>query len=71
MPNIIIKTCTRTPNYDALEAVAKCMRLNYLRREKVSPRQVRVESKRTIQVTELPASESDSLCSCSFEVVLV
>lgn len=68
MPEIIINTCELTPNYCALEAIAKFMRLNYTARDTYSSRTIKVESGRVLKVEELPHDDSKSFCSCSFKV---
>lgn len=73
MPTINIKSCEKTPNYDALEAIAKWMRLNYMERSHHESRVIKVESGREINVKEVARSTLDieSPCSCEFEVEIV
>jgi len=75
MPKIEIETCELTPNYCALEAVARAMKDNFTKRnirkyqhESV----VKVESGRTLKVTETPADFNQKpLCSCKYKVEFV
>ena len=71
MPTITIKNCNETPNYDALEAVAKWMRRNYTERAYHESRVIKVESGRDIYVKEIKLEDLDdeSVCNCEFEVV--
>lgn len=68
MPEILIENCDRTSNYDALEAVARFMRLNYVQRQALGTRKIKVESGRIVKVCEMPKDESKSVCSCHFKV---
>ena len=72
MPKIEIETCQLTPNYCALEAVAKAMRNNYTQRKQRNYQHetvIKVESGRTLKVTETPADlDAESPCSCKYRV---
>lgn len=72
MPKIEIETCQLTPNYCALEAVAKAMRNNYTQRNQREYRHentIKVESGRTLKVTEMPCDfDAESPCSCKYKV---
>lgn len=68
MPEITITTCPLTPNYDALEAVAKLMLRNYKGRCPAKTRDITVDSGRNLRVKELPIGNKKSLCSCNFTV---
>lgn len=75
MPKIEIDTCPKTPNYCALEAIARAMRNNYTQRKSRSYQHesvIKVESGRTLKVTEDPADlHAESPCSCKYKVELV
>lgn len=67
MLNIIINTCGQTPNYDAVEAVAKFMLKN--RQQDYSyDREVTVLSGRVLAVSERHTDEDKNGCDCSFQV---
>ncbi len=74
MPKIEIETCQKTPNYCALEAIAKAMRNNYTQRKSRGYQYesiIKVESGRTLKVTEAPTnadSYSEALCDCKYSV---
>jgi hypothetical protein len=72
MPKIEIKTCDKTPNYCALEAIARAMRNNYTKRKNREYQYesiIKVESGRTLKVTEIPRDlHADSPCSCKYKV---
>ncbi len=72
MQKIEIETCKKTPNYCALEAVAKAMRNNYTQRKSRSYQYesiIKVESGRTLKVTEAPADSFDKkMCDCKYSV---
>ena len=72
MPKIEIETCSKTPNYCAIEAVAKAMRDNYTKRKNREYQHesiIKVESGRTLKVVEEPADlYADSPCSCKYRV---
>lgn len=74
MPRIEIETCNKTPNYCALEAVAKSMRLNYTRRklrEYQHEQIITVESGRVLKVTETPMDVNETpTCDCKYRVEL-
>lgn len=71
MPDIKIKSCNRTPNNDALEAVGAWMLENYLERNYKESRTLKVKSGRVIKVTETEKSKSASICSCNFTAEVV
>ena len=75
MPKIEIETCQHTPNYCALEAIAKAMRNNYTQRKSRGYQHesiVKVESGRTLKLIEEPADlNAESPCSCKFRVETV
>ncbi len=72
VPKIEIETCQKTPNYCALEAVAKAMRNNYTQRKSRDYQYesvIKVESGRTLKVTEAPAdSFGKEVCDCKYSV---
>jgi hypothetical protein len=72
MPKIEIETCSRTPNYCALEAIARVIRNNYTQRKSrkyLHENIIKVESGRVLKVTEEPADlNAESPCSCKFKV---
>lgn len=70
MPKIEIETCSKTPNFDALEAVAKTMRENYLDRTYLRERELTVSTGRKLRVVELDKN-TDGICDCRYTVTLV
>jgi hypothetical protein len=70
MPKIIIETCNMTPNFDALEAVAKTMMANYVQRDYMKERDVRVSTGRNLRVLEHEKPEGGP-CDCRYSVTLV
>ncbi len=74
MSKIEIETCQKTPNYCALEAIAKAMRNNYTRRKSRNYQYesiIKVESGRMLKVTEARTDEdsySEALCDCKYSV---
>ena len=70
MSKIEIDTCQDTPNYCALEAVARAMRDNYTQRKCRDYQYqsvIEVESGRTLKVTESLVSS----CICKYRVEAV
>ena len=68
MPEIIIHTCDKTPNFEALEVVMKQMLKNYETRTYQEERQIQSKSGRVYRVRELPHDNVKSICSCAFNV---
>lgn len=72
MPKIEIETCSKTPNYCALEAVAKFIRNNYtqrLHRSYQHKQLITVESGRKLFVKETPMGvNAKPTCDCKFSV---
>ncbi len=74
MPKIEIETCQNTPNYCALEAVAKTMRNNYTQRKSRNYQYesiIKVESGRMLKVTEARTDEDsygEARCGCKYSV---
>ena len=67
MPNIVVNTCELTPNFDALEAVAKHMLTNR-KKEYLYSREIAVLSGRILIVNERHIKQDDFSCDCSFQV---
>jgi hypothetical protein len=74
MSKIEIEACSKTPNFCALEAVARAIKANYTnRKNKVYQHEniIRVESGRILKVTETPADlHAEKLGDCKFKVEL-
>jgi len=72
MPKIEIETCSLTPNYCALEAVAGAMINNYTKRKQRDYQYesiIKVESGRTLKVIETPMDiNAKPTCSCKYRV---
>ena len=72
MPKIEIDTCSKTPSYCALEAIAKAMRNNYTQRKSRDYQYesiIKVESGRTLKVTETPMDvNAEPTCDCKYRV---
>ena len=68
MSDINITTCKNCSNYDALEAVARWMRENYIERNYKRERQVAVESGRILKVSEVKRDDELTSCNATFKV---
>ena len=72
MSQIIINTCSLTPNIDALEGIVKFIRDNYSMRKSISYRNtmvIKVSTGRKLRVTEKEHPNDDcGLCDALFEV---
>lgn len=68
MPTIKIESCSKTPNYCALEAIAKAMRNNQLTGEYQHEQTIKVESGRVLKVTERPMDVDCPTCDCEYKV---
>ena len=72
MPNIIINTCSRTSNHDAIQAVSAFMLYNWNSKPSYSyDRDVSVKSGAIIRVSEKKPENNELSCDCSFQVTNV
>lgn len=68
MPEIIIHSCEKTSNIDAMQAILETMRINGKEKTWTQTRQITVDSGRLIEVVEHEHPTRKSPCSCSFDV---
>lgn len=68
MPEINIKSCDKTSNYDALSAIIRFMSFNTIAKNYLDTRKIVVSPEVLIEVRELDHDDLKSICSCSFEV---
>lgn len=77
MPKIEVETCSKTPNYCALEAITKAMLQNYTQRFSRNYQHesiVTVTSGRVLKVVETPYENDESAsspCDSKYKVTLI